>query len=76
MKTTMMPLTIITILAVKNAIEETKVEMNDEFGIALNGMKVAQQEIQDRYQRLIQESEIRIRDEVESVSQTRPLQYL
>ena len=36
-------------LAVKNAIHETKQEMNQEFEIALAGMKGTQYELQERY---------------------------
>ncbi len=50
--------------AVRDAIKETKEEMNEEFEIALGGMKAAQEEMQQRYEKLVADTKIRVRHEV------------
>ena len=59
-----------TEIAVQKAVEETQREMNEDFEIALAGMQTAQEGMQTRYEKLVKETEIRVRDEVESSIKT------
>jgi len=53
-----------TEIAVSQAIEKCKEEMQEEFDILLTGMKDSEKELKQRYNRLLKETEVRIRDEV------------
>ena len=50
---------------IQKAVELSQIEMNEEFEIALEGMKTAQDEMKVRYEKLIKDAKIRVRDEVE-----------
>ncbi len=51
---------------IQKAVEQSQKEMNEEFEIALSGMKIAQDEMKVRYERLIEDTKIRVRDEVKA----------
>jgi len=55
-----------TEIAVQNAVEEATREMNEDFEISLSGMKAVQDEMKERYEKLVEETEIRVKDEVEA----------
>lgn len=52
--------------AIEEAVERTRQEMNEDFEIALSGMNKAQENLKARYEKLIRDTEIRVRDEVEN----------
>ena len=51
---------------IRQAVNETKEEMNEDFEIALSGMKAAEEDMKKRYEQLVKDTEIRVRDEVQS----------
>ena len=52
--------------AIEEAVEETRREMSEDFEIALEGTKTAQEEMKARYEKLVKDTEVRVRDEVET----------
>jgi hypothetical protein len=52
--------------AVETAVEEARQEMSEDFEIALEGMKTTQEEMKIRYEKLVKDTEVRVRDEVEN----------
>jgi len=50
----------------EEAVEETRREMSEDFEIALEGMKTTQEEMKTRYEKLVKDTEVRVRDEVEN----------
>ena len=51
---------------IQNAIEENERKMNEEFEIALSGMTTAQEEMKARYEKLVEETKIRVRHDVQT----------
>lgn len=51
-------------IAVTQAINKCKEEMQEEFDILLSGMKDSEKELKEKYERLLKDTEVRIRDEV------------
>jgi hypothetical protein len=52
--------------AIEEAVERARQEMSEDFEIALSGMNKAQEDLKARYEKLIKDTEIRVRDQVEN----------
>lgn len=51
--------------AVKEAVEKARAEMEEDFEISISGMQAAQEDLKKRYEKLVKDTELRVRDEVE-----------
>lgn len=54
------------VAAIEVAVENARREMSEDFEIALSGMKKTQEDMKARYEKLVRDTEIRVRDEVEN----------
>mmetsp|Transcript_487 Transcript_487/g.832 ORF Transcript_487/g.832 Transcript_487/m.832 type:complete len:1437 (-) Transcript_487:2081-6391(-) len=52
--------------AIEEAVERTRHEMSEDFEIALSGMNKAQEDLKARYEKLVKDTEIRVKDQVET----------
>mmetsp|Transcript_528 Transcript_528/g.740 ORF Transcript_528/g.740 Transcript_528/m.740 type:complete len:1021 (-) Transcript_528:68-3130(-) len=51
---------------IETAVDRTKQEMNEEFEIILSGMKSTQDEIETRYKQIVEETKVKVRDEMQA----------
>jgi len=52
-------------IAVKEAVDKVRAEMEEDFEISISGMQAAQEDLKKRYDKLIKDAESRVREEVE-----------